>query len=66
MTDIGDQLESEVFRLQALVALRETEIERLRNAVAYLRDKAVGTHGDDPYVYIWQCVWDEFERRVSE
>jgi len=42
------------------------EIERLRNAVAYLREKAVQTHGTNPYFYVWQWAWDEFERRVDE
>jgi hypothetical protein len=54
-----DELTAECFRHKA-------EIERLRGAVAYLREKAVQTHGPDPYVYVWQRVWEEFERRVSE
>jgi hypothetical protein len=42
------------------------EIERLRDAVAYLRENAVQTHGSDPYVYVWQRAWQEFQRRVDE
>jgi hypothetical protein len=34
--------------------------------VAYLREKAVQTHGTNPYFYVWQWAWDEFERRVDE
>ena len=41
------------------------ELNRLRDAVSYLRLNAVQTHGSDPYVYLWQRAWQEFERRVD-
>ena len=41
------------------------EWHKLQQAVKYLRENVIQTHGKNPYVYAWQPVWEEFERRVS-
>jgi len=64
MSDFGDQLESEVFRLQALVALREAEIERLRSIIGRLPKTADG-EPVTPGVKVWTWLGDEPVQEVT-
>jgi hypothetical protein len=47
------------------VGLLQQEIERLRDAVAYLRGH-IQTPTPDRPAWCWPSVWQEFERRVSQ
>jgi ADP-ribose pyrophosphatase YjhB (NUDIX family) len=43
------------------------ELERMREAVEYLRTNVIQDAGtlENPHAYVWQRIWEEFERRVT-
>jgi len=43
------------------------EVKRLRDAVAFLRGHVQQNAGGggQSFAYVWQSVWDEFERRLN-
>ena len=71
MSDIGDQIEQgsdgpewEQRRRPSLTKCEAAELDRLRDAVAYLRGH-IQTPAPDHPAWCWPSVWTEFERRVS-
>ena len=70
--DITDQLDADLRLIAdhqaAEIKQLKEELERLQNAVAYLRQNITQNAGNehDPFAYVWQRVWEEFERRVSK
>ena len=63
----GDMSESTARAVAERLNGQATEIERLRDAVAYLRTNVIQDAGtlENPFSYVCGCVWKEFERRVS-
>ena len=60
----GDMSESTARAVAERLNEQAAEIERLRDAVAYLRGK-VNTPIPTSPAWCWPSVWQEFERRVS-
>ena len=49
-----------------IINRKDVEIERLRDAVAYLRGHVMQhAGGRQQFAYVWQSIWEEFERRVT-
>jgi hypothetical protein len=72
MSDVGRQIEQgsdgpewEQYRRPGLTKCESAELDRLRDAVAFLKENAVHSTGSFPYVYVWQRNWHEFKRRVD-
>ena len=74
MSDIGDQIERgseepewEQCRRTDLTTYEAAELDRLRSAVAFLRGHVTQNAGGggQSFAYVWQSVWDEFERRLG-
>ena len=57
-----------VGELVTIINDQAEERHRLRDAVVYLRGHVTqnGGVGCQRYAYVWQSVWTEFERRVTE
>lgn len=50
------------------MAMAAKEIERLRGAIQFIRDKCHQNAGNTaaPFAYVWQRCWEEFERMTDE
>ena len=61
--EITDQLDTD---LRLIADHQAAENERLRDAIAFLRGHVQQNAGAcDPFTYVWQRIWEEFERKLE-